>query len=111
GHLAEALRFYFEFHQLDGYGYVAHIHDPVVLATALEWARAPWWPPGCGTVLVPDGAERRRCGTHRNPHTWTDSGRLASPVGQASQCRAHSQHRRRELPRSSGRIPDEGTTV
>lgn len=39
-HLAEALRFYFEFHQLDGHGYLAHVHDPYVLAAALHWARA-----------------------------------------------------------------------
>ncbi|WP_181275672.1 nucleoside hydrolase [Brevibacterium oceani] len=37
--LAEALRFYFEFHESDGLGYLAHIHDPFVLACALAWAR------------------------------------------------------------------------
>ena len=37
--MAEALRFYFEFHEWDGLGYIAHIHDPFVLACALEWAR------------------------------------------------------------------------
>lgn len=37
--LAEALRFYFEFHETDGLGYLAHIHDPFVLACALSWAR------------------------------------------------------------------------
>ncbi|MGO2862111.1 MAG: nucleoside hydrolase [Brevibacterium sp.] len=37
--LAEALRFYFEFHESDGFGYIAHIHDPFVLACALAWAR------------------------------------------------------------------------
>lgn len=37
--LAEALRFYFEFHESDGLGYLAHIHDPFVLACALSWAR------------------------------------------------------------------------
>src|SRR5699024_5806559 len=37
--LSEALRFYFEFHESDGLGYLAHIHDPFVLACALEWAR------------------------------------------------------------------------
>ncbi|WIY83393.1 nucleoside hydrolase [Propionimicrobium sp. PCR01-08-3] len=37
--LAAALRFYFEFHEWDGHGYLAHIHDPYVLAAAIEWAR------------------------------------------------------------------------
>ncbi|GAA2180514.1 nucleoside hydrolase [Leucobacter tardus] len=37
--LGAALRFYFEFHEEDGHGYVAHIHDPYVLAAALAWAR------------------------------------------------------------------------
>ncbi len=37
--LSEALRFYFEFHESDGLGYIAHIHDPLVLACALAWAR------------------------------------------------------------------------
>ncbi|MFD5599079.1 nucleoside hydrolase [Leucobacter sp. NPDC058333] len=37
--LGEALRFYFEFHAADGHGYLAHIHDPYVTATAVEWAR------------------------------------------------------------------------
>src|SRR5699024_4063124 len=32
--LSEALRFYFEFHESDGLGYLAHIHDPFVLACA-----------------------------------------------------------------------------
>ncbi|MCD7100748.1 nucleoside hydrolase [Pseudoclavibacter sp. 13-3] len=37
--LGEALRFYFEFHEADGHGYLAHIHDPYVMAAAIEWAR------------------------------------------------------------------------
>ncbi|RJN32555.1 nucleoside hydrolase [Nesterenkonia natronophila] len=40
-HLGEALRFYFEFHASDGHGYVAQVHDPYVLAAALQWARHP----------------------------------------------------------------------
>lgn len=39
-HLAEALRFYFEFHEWDGHGYLAQIHDPYVLAAALCWAKS-----------------------------------------------------------------------
>ncbi|WP_137824678.1 nucleoside hydrolase [Brevibacterium sp. 2SA] len=39
--LGEALRFYFEFHEWDGLGYLAHIHDPFVVACALAWAREP----------------------------------------------------------------------
>ncbi|MCH8566318.1 nucleoside hydrolase [Nesterenkonia sp. LB17] len=37
--LAEALRFYFEFHEADGHGYLAHVHDPYVTAAAVAWAR------------------------------------------------------------------------
>ncbi|NDK31769.1 nucleoside hydrolase [Nesterenkonia haasae] len=40
-HLAEALRFYFEFHAADGHGYLAQLHDPYVLAAGLQWARNP----------------------------------------------------------------------
>lgn len=32
--LADALRFYFEFHQADGFGWSAHVHDPLVAAHA-----------------------------------------------------------------------------
>ena len=44
--MSEALRFYFEFHEWDGLGYLAHIHDPFVLACALAWARNPDQPAG-----------------------------------------------------------------
>ncbi|ATG51312.1 nucleoside hydrolase [Brachybacterium vulturis] len=33
--LVEALRFYFEFHQADGFGWMAHVHDPLVTAHAV----------------------------------------------------------------------------
>lgn len=33
--LAEALRFYFEFHEADGFGWMAHVHDPLVAAHAV----------------------------------------------------------------------------
>ncbi|WP_394217091.1 nucleoside hydrolase [Brachybacterium vulturis] len=33
--LAKALRFYFEFHQADGFGWMAHVHDPLVTAHAV----------------------------------------------------------------------------
>lgn len=61
--LAEALRFYFEFHQADGHGYLAHIHDPYVLAAAVEWARnSPARPepgiiPWAESALAPVGVE------------------------------------------------------
>lgn len=38
--LAEALKFYFEFHESDGHGYLAHVHDPYVAAAAILWARS-----------------------------------------------------------------------
>ncbi|MDO5661255.1 MAG: nucleoside hydrolase [Brachybacterium sp.] len=34
--LTEALRWYFAFHQSDGFGWMAHVHDPLVAAHALE---------------------------------------------------------------------------
>lgn len=33
--LADALRWYFEFHQADGLGWIAHVHDPLVAAHAV----------------------------------------------------------------------------
>ncbi|HEX7352299.1 nucleoside hydrolase, partial [Brachybacterium sp.] len=33
--LVDALRFYFEFHQADGFGWMAHVHDPLVAAHAV----------------------------------------------------------------------------
>lgn len=36
----QALEFYMEFHEGDGLGYIAHVHDPFVLAYAVEEARA-----------------------------------------------------------------------
>ena len=35
GILADALRFYFEFHEADGFGWTAHVHDPLVAAHAV----------------------------------------------------------------------------
>ena len=62
--LGEALRFYFEFHEADGHGYVAHIHDPYVLAAALAWARSdrgdapsPAAVPWAETALAPVDVE------------------------------------------------------
>jgi inosine-uridine nucleoside N-ribohydrolase len=33
--LADAMRFYFEFHEADGFGWMAHVHDPLVTAHAV----------------------------------------------------------------------------
>ena len=33
--LVDALRFYFEFHEADGFGWTAHVHDPLVTAHAV----------------------------------------------------------------------------
>lgn len=33
--LVDALRFYFEFHETDGFGWMAHVHDPLVAAHAV----------------------------------------------------------------------------
>ena len=35
-HLADAIRFYFEFHEAQGEGYLAHMHDPFAAAVALR---------------------------------------------------------------------------
>lgn len=57
--IGEALRFYFEFHEEDGHGYLAHIHDPYVAATAVHWARnaAASVPPIRGAGAPRDPAE------------------------------------------------------
>lgn len=34
--LVDALRWYFEFHEADGFGWMAHVHDPLVAALAFE---------------------------------------------------------------------------
>lgn len=34
--LSDAMRFYFEFHESQGEGYLAHLHDPVAAAVALD---------------------------------------------------------------------------
>jgi len=42
--LSDAMRFYFEFHESQGEGYPAHLHDPVAAAVALDpgliWTRS-----------------------------------------------------------------------
>ena len=35
GHPVDAVRFYFEFHEADGFGWSAHVHDPLVTAHAV----------------------------------------------------------------------------
>ncbi|WP_092014834.1 nucleoside hydrolase [Brevibacterium siliguriense] len=61
--LAEALRFYFEFHESDGLGYIAHIHDPFVLACALDWARQD--------TIASNATESER--SHANPEETATS--------------------------------------
>jgi purine nucleosidase len=34
--LEDAMRFYFEFHEAQGEGYLAHLHDPLAAAVALD---------------------------------------------------------------------------
>ncbi|MFC0673069.1 nucleoside hydrolase [Brachybacterium hainanense] len=38
--LVDALRWYFEFHEADGFGWMAHVHDPLVAAHAVTGAFA-----------------------------------------------------------------------
>ena len=61
--LAEALRFYFEFHQADGFGWMAHVHDPLVTAHAVTGQFA-------GERAAVPG--RRR--TRRYPHPRAERG-------------------------------------
>ncbi|MGY5766252.1 nucleoside hydrolase [Brachybacterium sp. DNPG3] len=35
GILVDALRFYYEFHESDGFGYMAHVHDPIIAVHAV----------------------------------------------------------------------------
>ncbi|UOQ57625.1 nucleoside hydrolase [Leucobacter allii] len=84
--LGEALRFYFEFHEQDGHGYLAHIHDPFVLAAALEWARRDRAANGDGripwaeTALAPIDVELT--GTLTRGETVADwLGRWERPAG------------------------------
>lgn len=52
GILVEALRFYFEFHQADGFGWTAHVHDPLVAAHALTGGFAVTRPLAVDVELV-----------------------------------------------------------
>ncbi|UVI37499.1 nucleoside hydrolase [Brevibacterium spongiae] len=70
--LSEALRFYFEFHESDGLGYLAHIHDPFVLACALTWARHD----ATGPTDQADGEP----GTHAEPAASSVPAPSSEPV-------------------------------
>jgi len=75
--LEDAMRFYFEFHFDQGEGYLAHLHDPLAAAAALEFgttAQRERWLPGLGRgerlaaflhepiATVADGRGRRLAG-------------------------------------------------
>ncbi|WP_166825599.1 nucleoside hydrolase [Brevibacterium limosum] len=70
--LSEALRFYFEFHESDGLGYLAHIHDPFVLACALTWARQ--------NTIPANGAQSEGSNTNAQPAAASVLGRGAEGV-------------------------------
>lgn len=42
--LADALRWYFEFHEADGLGWMAHVHDPIVVIHAITGQFASTYP-------------------------------------------------------------------
>ena len=58
--LEDAMRFYFEFHFDQGEGYLAHLHDPLAAAVALD--------PGSGAVP----ARRDRCRADRHANARHD---------------------------------------
>ena len=66
--LEDAMRFYFEFHFDQGEGYLAHLHDPLAAAVALD--------PG---LVRSDRHRGRRTGRH--PDTRDDRGRLVGDWG------------------------------
>ena len=80
--LEDAMRFYFEFHFDQGEGYLAHLHDPLAAAVALD----------PDLVQLPAGDRRRRTDGHPDPRH--DRGRLAWPLGPTPQ----RAHRRRGRP-------------
>ena len=72
--LEDAMRFYFEFHFDQGEGYLAHLHDPLAAAVALD--------PELVQLPADDG--RRRVDRLADPRD--DCGRLARSVGTRPQC-------------------------
>ena len=77
--LEDAMRFYFEFHFDQGEGYLAHLHDPLAAAVALD----------PDLVAVQAGHGRCRADGHADPRH--DRRRLERPLGPRTQ-RAH-RHR------------------
>ncbi len=61
--LREALRFYFEFHQADGFGWCAHVHDPLVVAHAVT---------GCFASTLPMAVDVELAGTLTRGQTVGD---------------------------------------
>ena len=81
--LEDAMRFYFEFHFDQGEGYLAHLHDPLAAAVALD--------PGSGAGAARDG--RRRADGHADPRH--DRRRLERPLGPQPQRAGRSRRRPR----------------
>ena len=67
--LEDAMRFYFEFHFDQGEGYLAHLHDPLAAAVALD----------PDLVRYRQTDHRRRAGRHPDPRH--DRGRLERAAG------------------------------
>jgi len=77
--LVDALRFYFEFHQADGFGWMAHVHDPLVAAHAVTGGFARTRPLAVDVELVGTltrgqtvGDELGRWGRDPNVEVLTD---------------------------------------
>ena len=85
-YVADALRFYMEFHaRYDGF-YGAFIHDPLAVAAALD-----------PSLVTTRGAHRRRR-ARRDAHGRRDRDRLARRLGPAAERRRRGRGRRRRVP-------------
>lgn len=67
--LAAALRFYFEFHNSNGEGYCAKVHDPIAAALALEPALG-LWSPARVDVSTGDRLTRGQTVAEFRPERW-----------------------------------------
>lgn len=69
--LAAALRFYFEFHDAMGEGYLAKVHDAAVIALALE-SELGRWVPAVVDIACEDPATRGMTVAELRPERWED---------------------------------------
>lgn len=85
--LAAALRFYFEFHDSVGEGYRASVHDPAVVALALDPGRGDWLPARVD-VACSDPLTRGATVAETRPERWGLGGDFGAGAENASVLRA-----------------------